>query len=446
MTTDIEDALTRTLARAAGRAPAASPDLLDRVATRHARRRRGAVLIAAASVITMAGVATLGVDVLASRLDAARHSATSGPAKDRREVTPKDTPIPPPLAKVWHDGVWTLPAKLSDGRTYTPMTFIDETRLLIATSSGAEKATRLLSYDLWSRKTTEIATIGVPAGSAALPSGFTVGDGQVAWYSLQGDGAGLTVDIWAVPLTGGTPRRVTSFPGLPEAGGVDRLAIVDGKVVWSRADGAGVFQAKLPAGKPVKIPGSDELHLFQWPWAGSPAYPDEARWSKANGLPSEFTLDELTGSAGDVETTDTTWFARLTNVVTGERRDAVQRPKAVRGTASCGMIRCAGATDDGLVTWDRDDPAPTAVAPNGGLAAHRPPALDRFVTTLLVQNGRLAGVALRDLQTGLAADLGLRPNKAGFIRTPYVHDGDMRMLAYPLPGRMVVIDLTKLLG
>ncbi|MFD9941898.1 hypothetical protein ACFWYW_25390 [Nonomuraea sp. NPDC059023] len=83
-------------------------------------------------------------------------------------------------------------------------------------------------------------------------------------------------------------------------------------------------------------------------------------------------------------------------------------------------------------TQERDLPE----APVIGLAA------DRFMTVRFDSAG--GGQALLDLATGRSGDLGTRPGDDGGMQIVQPGVGDGRLVHYPLGGKTVIIDLSKI--
>ncbi len=319
---------------------------------------------------------------------------------------------------MWPEAVRKIPATLPNGRKFRPVLYLDDHTLLINTESGFEKADMLSAYDLDTGKATELARITTPPRAVIFASDFTAGHGTLAWWTQRKQGQGTVVDIWGVPVTGGTPQKITSFPG--ELGGLDHLAIAGGKIAWSLTKGGGVHQAPLSGGEAAPIPGTRGMHLIQWPWAASP---------------SAFDTPE------SQETQPT--FGHLLNVETGERREAIVKPGDRPGI--CGITWCIGGRPDqngsGHYVAHRRDGSAEREIPG---SAKAPPALDRFIVAPASGRTGLEGVVLYDIVTGRGGDLGIRRGEGGSLSSPRLMSGAQSLLSYTIKGEMTVIDLTAI--
>ncbi|GAA3804157.1 hypothetical protein GCM10022226_24960 [Sphaerisporangium flaviroseum] len=452
--TDLEDALSRTFTHAAAHAPTAPADLVRKVGERHSRRRRGIVVASAAivAVVTVgstftvrelastsppAGPATGVTDAPAPPTDDATAQVTDAPSAEESRPAQQDAANkPPPIKEVWPQAVHMLPATLPDGRKFGPQLFLDDHTLLVTTESSFEKADTLLSYDVETGKVTEVARIKTPARADIFPSDFVSGDGQVAWWTSSKQGEGFVVDIWAVATTGGTPHKVTSIPGTADMGGIDHLEIADGKATWSLVLGGGVYQAPLSGGRAEAIPGTEGMHLIQWPWAGSPSFREVAETSRADG-------SEPSGGTGAAQKAEPV-FSHLLNVQTGERREAnLDLGESPGSRWGCGITWCTGSTREGSVARRRDGSEERRLpGRTGGMSEAA--ALDRITVVMTDYPRDKRGVALYDLATGRSGDLGIRPASNGSMSFPGIMSGAQRLISYPLNGKLAVVDFAAI--
>ncbi|SPL94454.1 unnamed protein product [[Actinomadura] parvosata subsp. kistnae] len=311
---DVEEALRRTFARAEARIPAVPPELLREVARPPARRRgwrgprgprgwrgrRGlvqVVAVAAGLVLVVWGSAVVTRWVSgpppAATPQPANTPQPAGTPQPADTSQPADTPpatattrptsrepatrrvvkeIAPPLEQVLPSVVAEVPRKAGNGEAFTPKTFIDERTLLgYVSKKGYDPAPEWWVYHLESRAFQRLATLDRPVAPVESPA---VGEGVIVWFKY----AKRNIDIMAVPVTGGTPRRVVSFEAERDVDkvngdtvyGVD-VAVGDGKVFWSSTKSGGVHQVALSGGEPSAVPGTEGLRLFRWPWAGRSA-------------------------------------------------------------------------------------------------------------------------------------------------------------------------------
>ncbi|WP_156325696.1 hypothetical protein [Nonomuraea sp. SBT364] len=351
-------------------------------APRAGRGWRAPVAVAAAIVTVVAGV-TLATRTPAEEGPAAHPTLPATPANEGQQpsglpdnrLRPTLPPIPageisPAVEEVWPDAVHRVPDRAPGGQAFDVSVFVDEDTLVGRGMVKARPRT-IWSYDLDSRTFTEIAPMTMPG---VMNAALAYGEGTLAWSTFH-EGA---VEIWAVPLTGGTPRRVTTF----EAVLIDdtfrgiRLDIAAGQVVWSQEKG-GVHRAPLTGGKPETVPGSEMYELLEWPWARST--------SEAPGR----LLDLRTGEPGELG------------------------PEGM----TCGVVWCVDAREavrrDG--TGRRELP---------GLPSLSVP----FTMSVVLLDQRLddgrATVALQELESGRTGLLGFAPTRAGDRAMPTLHVQD----------------------
>ncbi|WP_248966013.1 hypothetical protein [Sphaerisporangium perillae] len=245
---------------------------------------------------------------------------------------------------------------------------------------------------------------------------FAAGDGHIAWWTVRKTDGGLIVDIWAIPIGGGTPRKITTFPGIPHYGGID-LTIAEGKATWSLWKDGGVYQVPLSGGRPALIPGSEKHHLIAWPWAAYPRL-------------------ETGTSSGRVKPPKEPYMGHLLNLRTGERQQATLRPG--EKWLNCGITWCVGFRS----ARHRDGTGERGL-PGGVTPISAQPALDRFL--LLMQNraGERLGITLYDLSTGRAVDLGI-PSSNQQIAVPTFDYRLPGIFRYELGGEQVVVDLAAI--
>ncbi|MFE3454482.1 hypothetical protein ACFXJ8_36715 [Nonomuraea sp. NPDC059194] len=409
---ELETLLSDSLSRAAGRAPAAPHDLLQRVAAARRRRRRGTAAAGAAAValVTMAGfLVTTSISDGAPR-EAAASSTGLGQAR--------------PLKKVWPGAVHTIPLTLPNGRPYHTERFLDPDTLLVRTLKGghADRSDGLWAYNVKTRAASRLVAVKTPKGTVGSWSFTAMGEGQLVWWTLRRDGDRRVVDIWAAPVKGGAQREVTSFHGAPGRAEIDAFEVADGKVVWSLGRDGGVYEARLAGGASKKIAGTEGLHLMRWPWAAAFQFPRKKHFDRPP-------------------------YGELVNVLTGERRaaPATQSQQAQSEQAQsqqaqsqqpwdCGITWCVSGdkarTRDG--SRERDLPG----YPFGNL-----PAMDRFLVVTKMDGARFKGMVLYDLETGKSGDLGIKRNRDGSFSSPTLDHRAPAMFAYELGDKMVVVDL-----
>ncbi|MFC4585985.1 TolB-like translocation protein [Sphaerisporangium corydalis] len=403
--TDLEDALTRTLARAATRAPAARPDLLGRVAARHAeRRRRGLAAIAVAAAVAVAVVA--GSTVTLVRL-------TAGPDLPVTRPSPTTgTGMPPAITKVWPKAVRTAPEKLPNGRYLYPQLLLDDHTLLATTlkDDHADRLDGLWTYDMNTGEAGRLARVTTPPGTSVTASYLSIGDGHIGWWTYRREGGHQVVRIWTVPVTGGTPRQVAV---LRDAGatGID-MAIGDGKVVWSVWGKDGVHQVPLDGKRPALVPGTEKYYLFQWPWASYPRVHENE--------PFDVPIGE-----------------HLLDLRTGRTVGAVTRP-GERGVV-CAITWCL----TGRTARHRDGSGERAL-PGQAMPSQNIPLLDRFLMLERRAGTTRGGVVLYDLTSGRSADLGIRSDKRGAMAIPTFDHRLPGMFSYRLGGRFVIVNLAAI--
>ncbi|MCG5220431.1 hypothetical protein [Streptosporangium sp. KLBMP 9127] len=257
---DVEKVLRQTFAGAEARVPPTPPDLLRQVTVRQARRRRrGRVAVAAVATGLVVGV-------------------TSAVVWRAPETQPAITPQPiiteklaPPVEQVLPSVTAEVSRKVPNGEAFTPKLFIDSRTMLgYVSKKGYDPAPELWTYRVDSETFRRLTTIDYPI---APVDSLAIGEGVIAWFKY----VDRNIHIMTIPVTGGTPQTVVSFPAELDVDkvhgdsiyGVD-LAIGDGKIFWSSTKSGGVNQVPVSGGEPSFAAGTEGLRLFRWPWAGRP--------------------------------------------------------------------------------------------------------------------------------------------------------------------------------
>ncbi|MEU4535482.1 hypothetical protein AB0G15_11505 [Streptosporangium sp. NPDC023825] len=316
--------------------------------------------------------------------------------------TPRTGVLAPPVRQVWPGAVHEIPATGPGGRVFTPDVFVTG-RVVAGRGLTRNRLDGIWSYDVDRRRFTRIAPLKNPN---VMNAPLVFGDGYLAWSTLRD----RLTEIWAVPVTGGVPRRIASVAAVlvdDTYRGVD-LAIAGGAAVWSPLDGGGVYRAPLTGGKASLVDGTRGFHLVDWPWAGRPEQDMMSDRPAARPMES------------------------LKNVLTGETRGAAP-PAGLTSWSDCGVTWCL----NGAEAWRRDG------TNRHGLpgTAHGLLYSGRFV--LLHQRSRdgRGASSLHDVATGRTGLLFPVPTRRGDKAPPtlYVHEGMFRFRSGP--GRQVLVDL-----
>ncbi|MGW4640319.1 hypothetical protein ACWEN6_17425 [Sphaerisporangium sp. NPDC004334] len=216
---------------------------------------------------------------------------TVAPPAPAAKPTPSTGSVAPPMEKVWPRAVHEIPVKGPGGRTFIPDVFVSD-RVVAGRAFAQKRLDGIWSYDLDRRTFTRVAPL---RDRDVMKAPLVHGDGYLAWSAL----AGRRTEIWAVPVTGGVPRRIVSVTALMTSDdsyyGID-LAIADGMAVWSPYDG-GVYRAPLKGGKAALVSGTRGFHLVEWPWAG---WPRVVAADHPLPRPMEHLKNVLTGALSDV--------------------------------------------------------------------------------------------------------------------------------------------------
>ncbi|WP_336215423.1 hypothetical protein [Nonomuraea sp. LPB2021202275-12-8] len=270
---DVEKELRRTFARAEARIPAMPPDLLRQMAVPRVRRRRRGLALAS---VAATGLVISVTSAVVWQAPEPRPTVTSPP-----NVTARPTPrikesrtverIAAPLEQVLPSVIAVVPRKVPNGEAFTPKLFTDAGTLLgYVSKKGYDPAPALWTYNLESQTFQHLATIDSPI---APVNSLAVGEGVIAWFKY----VDRDIHIMTIPVTGGDPRTVVSFPAELDVDKVNgdsiygvELAIGDGKIFWSSTKSGGVHQLPVSGGEPSFTPGTEGLGLFRWPWAGRP--------------------------------------------------------------------------------------------------------------------------------------------------------------------------------
>ncbi len=265
---DVEEALRRTFADAEARMPATPPDLLRQVTVGQTRRGRRGLVVATAMATCLVIWAASAVTW---RAPAPPPAITAKPAPHIHEPRIVEE-IAPPLEQILPSVIAEVPRKVPNGKAFTPKLFIDpRTMLGYVSKKGYDPAPQLWAYHLESQTFQRLAVIDYPI---APVDSLAVGEGVIVWFKY----VDRDIHIMTVPVTGGTPRTVVSFPAELDVDkangdtiyGVD-LAVGGGRIFWSSTKSGGVNQVPVAGGEPSFVPGTKGLRLFSWPWAGRPA-------------------------------------------------------------------------------------------------------------------------------------------------------------------------------
>jgi hypothetical protein len=414
--TDVEETLRRTLGNASQNAPRMPADLPARLEAGHRRRRRrnlAQAVLAAATVVVVAG-GTAAVlrhgDMTAALPSTSTSTSESASPAAGTPRAPREWPLPEPVEQVWPEAVRKVPARGPGGTKLLPQAFIDDRTLLVTTWGGFEKTDALYAYDLRTRELRKITDVPTPAGTVAFASDFTVGGGQVVWWTATKD---RQVHVWTAPVSGGEATSIADVEVEDGGGaGLDGLAVEADRIVFSLFSG-GVFTVPAAGGEVRTVPGGAGMHLLEWPWVGSPG-----PFAEGNGAR----------------------FTSITNVETGETSAAVTRPG--EGGLVCGARLCAGVRDGGKSFYRLRDGSQEKELPMNDLMPDGL-ARERFLVAPVTAEGAGHIAILYDVSTGTAADLGGRDEK-GNIQVPAVARGDDRLLAYQVDDDLYVIDLAKI--
>ncbi|MEV0587287.1 hypothetical protein [Nonomuraea sp. NPDC050310] len=313
-------------------------------------------------------------------------------------------------AAVWPQAVRRIPATLPDGRRFHPQALLDDGTLLVTTESSFEKSDSLWRYDLAGGPPTKVADVVTPRRAVLFAGDFTVGDGKVAWWTARKAAGGELVEIWTVPVTGGTPAVAVAFPARDRAQRPSELALADGGIVYSAGAG-GLYRAEPGAG-PQLVAGTEGQHLLAWPWIGSPG-----RRPFGDGT-----------------------FASVRNLKTGQARQAASGSGRLLG---CGATRClhadAGGQSAALVAADGTSrPVPYAVA-----GPPEPLVRDRFRAGVVSEATGRHRPVLQDAERGLIAALGPAAPPGQGLRLPRVLS-DGRTVVQWLGQQWLVVDLAAI--
>ncbi|WP_432928942.1 hypothetical protein ACQPZZ_03740 [Microbispora sp. CA-135349] len=265
---DVEEALRRTFAGAEARMPATPPDLLRQVTVgQTGRGRRGLVLATAMATCLVVWAAS----AVTWRAPESPPAVTARPTPRIHQPRIVEE-IAPPLEQVLPSVIAEVPRKVPNGEAFTPKLFIDaRTMLGYVAKKGYDPAPELWAYHLESRTFRRLAVIDHPI---APVDSLAVGEGVIVWFEY----VDRDIHIMTIPVTGGTPRTVASFPAELDVDkvngdtvhGVD-LAVGDGRIFWSSTKSGGVNQVPVAGGEPSIVAGTKGLRLSSWPWAGRPA-------------------------------------------------------------------------------------------------------------------------------------------------------------------------------
>jgi hypothetical protein len=309
-----------------------------------------------------------------------------------------------PLVKeVWPGAVHAIPTTGPGGRAFKPDVFVAD-QVVVGRGLTKNRLDGIWSYDIGKRTFTQVAPL---QDVHAMNEPVVFGDGYVAWSAIRD----RMTEIWAVPVTGGTPRRIAALTAVLSSDnsytGIKTLAIAGGMAVWSPADG-GVYRAPLRGGAMSLIDGTRGFYLVEWPWAG---------WS-----PHDTTVDHPVARP----------FENLKNVLTGKSRKAVSS-KGHTSWNDCGVTWCFNGTE----AWRRDgtDRRSLPGRTQGTLVS------GRFVLLVQKDASGKAVSAMHDIATKRSGTFFPIPTRRGDKAPPtlYAHEG---MFWYQTgQGTQVVVNL-----
>ncbi|MFF3440590.1 hypothetical protein [Streptosporangium sp. NPDC002721] len=397
-----EEALVRTLAKAARSAPEPVEDLVVTIGRRRGRRRRvraQSVLAVAAMIAVVGGMAVVR-DTLPNRGGEGADMTQAAPPGDAGEDTgqpflngaggpgnPRE-PAPVdvrPAAEVWPAAVSTIPVRTADGHRYRPVTGLSATRLLLSAESSFERSGRLEVYDTADRSSTVLTTMPVTGVKGYFVQSFEVGSDYIAWWGETPNDPDEWADFWVVPRSGGVAKRVGEVTG--DLSKVTRIAVTSDFLLWS-VSGGGIYRMPVGGGAPERLGNTDGLHLLAWPLAAD--------------------VGEREGEGGTGNQT------RTVNLETGQTTE-LSLPEGGRGFR-CGPLWCFGQ-QGGAAVVQRPDGSDRRLLPefsSGGV-------FDRFGVM-----GTFAGeepdayvpvATVYDAVTGLAAGISrMREGGGGYGR------------------------------
>ncbi|MEV4011519.1 hypothetical protein AB0J35_13535 [Nonomuraea angiospora] len=380
MSTDLEDDLSRVLARAAEGAPQAPTGFPGRIAARSRRRRTRTQALVAAVAMVIVGVTVRGID----------------------GAQVAQTKLPEPVETVWPGAVWKISRQLPGLPDFRPAIFIDDRTLLLGTSKSDERTDAIYAYDLGTGRTRKIADI--PSAKWEYASYYTVGAGRIVWQTIDKN---EHTRFWSVPVSGGKPAAIDT--GGPVKGRGEKLTVVGDRVAFSLIEG-GVFTFPLRGGRVTPVAGAERHHVVRWPWVGTPS---DDRQDREPG------------------------FRELLNAETGQASRAVVRPgeRYVR----CGVTTCVGMRPDDTRFYRLRDGSRERDLPGSSVLGLGD---DRFLAA--DPPGASGGQVLLDLATGKQGDLGLRPSGEGRmtgVEPQILHGG---LVSYPIENQYVIIDLARI--
>ncbi|NUW36832.1 hypothetical protein HTZ77_36310 [Nonomuraea sp. SMC257] len=362
-------------------------------ATRSGGRWWAPVAVAAAIVVVVAAT-VVGTRTVAPPVPAAR-------------PTPSPGGFAPPVRQVWPGAVHEIPTTAPGGRAFKPDVFVSD-RVVVGRGLTRNRPDTIYAYDVDRRHFTRIAP--VVAGVDMDNSPVVFGDGYLAWSAIH-DGS---MEIWAVPVGGGVPRRLASVTAPTSSEnkifGAQNLAISDGMAVWSASDG-GVYRVRLNSkgAEWYLVLGSRGFHLVEWPWAGWPR--------------KEWGLDRPV----------TRPMEHLKNVVTGETRD-VRAPSGRTSWNDCGLTWCFNDVE----AWRRDG---TGLRAFPGRRTTDVLLSGRFVTLHQRDAEGRGAAAVHDIATGRTGLLFTTSTRKGDKAPPTLHLQDGMVWYQTGRGTQVLVDL-----
>ncbi len=178
-------------------------------------------------------------------------------------VQDAEVPVLMPISEVWPEALVTVPRKLENGRSVTPLAMLSTHAVLLMT---AGRRPEFLSFDARTGRHHVLATA---PKRAACEECFDTRRTAVNAKQIAFLVAGKISDwerrfeLWTMPRAGGPLRMVARLPA-DAADYYHGFQITDDLAVWWGL--RGVWQVPLTGGEPEQVLSDEYTDVTTWPW------------------------------------------------------------------------------------------------------------------------------------------------------------------------------------
>ncbi|MEU3168357.1 hypothetical protein [Streptosporangium sp. NPDC006930] len=196
-------------------------------------------------------------------------TACSAPESPARPEHLPALPVLDPVKDIWPDAVGSAPRKLKGGGTLLPVAMLGKHEMLMR--DWAKRPT-FFNVNTRSGRHRQLSTAPrwAECGGCFEIEHTALSATQVAWL-VSGYAPGATyggqrhVELWAMPLVGGSMRMVTRLP-INKDQQIFGFQITEDTAAWWGYEGD-VWKASMSGGRPEPVRPDRKLRVTNWPWA-----------------------------------------------------------------------------------------------------------------------------------------------------------------------------------